>query len=57
MIDVEIKENKVESKVYHALIFIESLRNVKEQERGIEYFFSYEVNKINFFFDITNLII
>lgn len=49
MIDVEIKENKVESKVYHALIFIESLRNVKEQERGIEYFFSYEVNKINFF--------
>lgn len=42
MIDVEMKKNRVESKIYHVLIFIESLRNVKEHEKGREYFFTYE---------------
>lgn len=44
MVDVEPKEDKIESKIYHVLIFIESLRSVKEQDSGREYFFTYEVN-------------
>lgn len=50
MIDVEMKRNKVESKIYHVLIFIESLRNVKEH--GREYFLTYEVISHHLFYSI-----
>ncbi|KAG5681101.1 hypothetical protein PVAND_010566 [Polypedilum vanderplanki] len=41
MIDVEIKENRKKSKIYHGLLFIESLKSIKDHHAS-EYFITYE---------------
>lgn len=41
MVDVEMKESKITSKLYHVLLFIESLRNVKDGGNR-DYFITYE---------------
>lgn len=41
MIDVELKDNRTSSKVYHVAIFIESLKNMKDTGQK-EYFITYE---------------
>lgn len=40
MLDMENKKDQMKSKIYHALIYIESLRNVHEE--GMQYFITYE---------------
>lgn len=41
MVDVEMKESRNSSKLYHVLLFIESLRNVKD-DGNRDYFITYE---------------
>lgn len=40
MVDMEVKNSRTKSKIFHVLIFIEGLRNVKDC--GREYFITYE---------------